>query len=304
MDIVQLYQDYSVDFRTEGHKHCRPGWVNTECPWCLSPFGHEGYHLGYNLDDNVFVCWRCGWHPITSTVAKVISVSEIEAREIMKGYGLVVSKSPGEPIITIRKKPHRVPSDTGPLSAQHKKYLEKRNFDPDKLEKEWNLLSTGPTSMLDYLVYKHRIIIPFIWNEIQVSFDSRDTTGKDQSKYKACPKDRELIPHKDILYGKQEYFKGCGIAVEGPTDVWRLGPHSFATSGIKFTPAQVRCIAKLFQRVPVMFDGGEPQALKQANALVSALQFRGVDSFRVDITGDPGDMKQTDADYLVKQLIK
>lgn len=32
--------------------------------------------------------------------------------------------------------------------------------------------------------------------------------------------------------------------------------------------------------------------------------FRGVDAFRVEIRGDPGSMKQSEADYLVKQLIK
>jgi hypothetical protein len=37
---------------------------------------------------------------------------------------------------------------------------------------------------------------------------------------------------------------------------------------------------------------------------VAELKFRGVDAFRVDIEGDPGSMKQSEADYLVKQLIK
>lgn len=35
MDIVRLYQDYGVDHRTEGHKHCRPGQclqiINIRC---------------------------------------------------------------------------------------------------------------------------------------------------------------------------------------------------------------------------------------------------------------------------------
>lgn len=46
MDIVRLYHDYGVDHRTEGHKHCRPGWVNTECPFCE---GNKGFHLGWNI---------------------------------------------------------------------------------------------------------------------------------------------------------------------------------------------------------------------------------------------------------------
>ena len=45
------------------------------------------------------------------------------------------------------------------------------------------------------------------------------------------------------------------------------------------------------------------QAIKQADSLVSELKFRGVDSFRVDIEGDPGGMSESEAKYLVKQLI-
>ena len=49
MDVLRLYQDYGVDHLTEGHKHCRDGWVNTPCPFCS---GNDGYHLGWNLYDN------------------------------------------------------------------------------------------------------------------------------------------------------------------------------------------------------------------------------------------------------------
>jgi hypothetical protein len=182
--------------------------------------------------------------------------------------------------------------------------LEKRGFDPEYLEKEWNLLGTGPVSLLDNINYKHRIIIPFLWNNSQVSFDSRDITGKHTSKYMACPKNREQIPHKEILYGKQSKWGNTGICVEGPTDVWRFGTRSFATSGIKYTNYQTRIIAKTFSRVAVCFDGGETQATNQARILIGELKFRGVDAFMVNIDGDPGSMKQSEADYLVKQLTK
>ena len=64
----------------------------------------------------------------------------------------------------------------------------------------------------------------------------------------------------------------------------------------------MRLIAKTFKRVPVMFDD-EPQAVIQANKLVADLRFRGVDSFRVDIKGDPGSLSNEEAKYLLKQLL-
>jgi len=298
MDVIQLYQDYSVNFLTEGHKHCRPGWVNTPCPFCT---GNPGYHLGFELSSSYYVCWRCGWHPIDESLAKLLNVSRQEAVKIAKAYGnTIVYVRP--PVSITKKVDHKLPSNVGPMGIMHRIYLDKRKFDPEKLEREWNLLGTGPVSLLDGLDYKFRIVIPFIWDYKEVSFDSRDITGKHFAKYMACPKERELIPHKRILYGKQELWKSTGIIVEGPTDTWRLGVYSCATSGIKFTPKQVRVIAKAFKRVAVCFDD-DPQAIEQANKLVSELKFRGVDAFRVDIEGDPGAMKQSEADYLVKQLI-
>jgi hypothetical protein len=299
MDIIQLYQDFSVTYQTEGHKHCRPGWINVECPWCS---GNPGLHLGYNIEGNYFVCWRCGSQRVVPTIAKLINLPERETYFIVKKYGLLVPKLSKEPVVKIRVKAHRLPSNTSPLLPHHKKYLEFRNFDPDKLEREWKLLSTGPVSKLDNIDYKHRIIIPFIWNEQQVSFDSRDVTGKDPGRYKACPKDRELIPHKEIIYCNQQYLKDKIICVEGPTDVWRFGKNSGAVSGIKYTPKQVRILAK-FKQVFIVFDP-DPQALFQAEKLKAELKFRGIKTEVIKgLNTDPGQMLQNDADYLVKQLI-
>ena len=300
MDILQLYQDYSISYQTEGHKHCRDGWANTECPFCT---GNPGLHLGFNLQGNFYTCWRCGWHSIISTITKLLNIPEREARTIIKQYGLLIPKLTKEPQVKIRVKAHRLPSNAEPLQTSHRRYLTNRGFDPDLLERTWNLLGTGPFSKLDNIDYKHRIIIPFIWNGQQVSFDSRDITDKSSSKYMACPSDRELISHKEILYGKQSEWRKTGILVEGPTDVWRMGTSSFAVSGIKYTSRQIREMASFFNRITICFDD-DPQATIQANKIVAELKFRGVDAFRVDIEGDPGSMKQEDADYLVKQLVK
>jgi hypothetical protein len=81
-----------------------------------------------------------------------------------------------------------------------------------------------------------------------------------------------------------------------------MGTSSFAVSGIKYTNQQIREIFRVFKRVAVMFDN-DPQAKLQATKIVAELRFRGVDAFKVDIEGDPGSMKQEDADYLVKQLL-
>jgi hypothetical protein len=297
MNIIQLLQDYSIPYHTEGFKYCRPGWVNIECPFCT---GNPGPHMGIEIDHPHCNCWRCGWHPLDLTISKLLNIPLHEIKTILKNYGgsFVVNS----PKVKIRKKTFKFPSGTTHLQINHKQYLEKRRFDPDKLEYDWGLLGTNPVSTLDKISYKHRIIIPFYWDDKIVSFDSRDITNKTDVRYKACPKERELIPHKDIIYGKQKHWGKTGICVEGPTDVWRLGFNSFCVSGIKYTPKQVRLMVSLFRRIMVVFDD-DPQAIIQANLLVSELKFRGCDAKRIDIIGDPGEMDQSEADYLVKQLI-
>ena len=315
MDIIQLYMDYSVDFQTEGHKHCRPGWVNVPCP---SPFcrGNAGYHLGFELANEHYFCWRCGWKPLLPTLAAILNISVYEVEKVSKIYG---SYLPGRKskVPKVNLLPFKLPSHTEVMRETHRRYLAGRCFDPDKLEREWGLLGTGPVASLTTkkdgkekeIDYRFRIVIPYMWDGQMISFDSRDITGKTEVKYIACPLDREIISHKEILYGDQTAWGETGIAVEGTTDVWRMGKQAFAVSGIEYKQKQVRLIAKNFKRVAVLFDGAsdtskEGTAFLRANTLVGDLKFRGVDAFRIDIQGDPASLPQAEADYIVKQINK
>ena len=297
MNILQLYRDFGIQFQTEGHKHCRPGWVNTSCPFCT---GNPGYHLGFTIDGGHCYCWRCGWHPVIPTIAKLLKVSLGQARATIRQYGGRAYAIQAD--LKIKVKAHKLPSSTSALSKQARTYLAKRMFDPEKLEATWGLLSTGPISILDHINFKHRIIAPIIWEGQQVSFQARDYTGKSNLRYITCPKDRELVFHKNIVYGKQEAWGDTGICVEGITDVWRLGPKAFATFGIEYTQTQMRLISKLFKKVYVVFDD-DPQAVVQAVKLTKDLGLRGVISKHIQIVGDPGSLNQGEADYLVRQLI-
>lgn len=297
MDILRLYKDYGVNHATEGHKHCRPGWVQTPCPFCT---GNPGMHLGWNLRDEYFMCWRCGWHSPIKSLINILKISYDEVSQILEVYKFNRTKLEK---IEIVKSDFKFPTNAEPgLLPQHEKYLLKRGFNnPKELAKKWNLMSTGPIANLGKISYKHRIIIPFMWNGSNVSFDSRDITGNALNKYQACSKEFETIEHKSILYGNQEAWNDFGIVVEGPTDVWRFGENACATSGIKYTPAQVRVISTIFKKVAVVFDY-EQQAQIQAKKLIAELRFRGVEAFNVKVPNDPGSMSQKEADELVKEM--
>jgi len=300
MDVIRLLHDHHIPFVTEGNKHCTEGWVNIHCPFCA---GSRDYHLGISGDGKGAHCWRCGAHPVTKVLSQTLNLPESKVRAVLHKYQIVSGRQRVvEPKVSIF--PLKFPTPHKPLTPVYKNYLTQRGFDPDKLAREWQLIQTGPASYLDGIDYSHRLIIPIRWDGEVVSFQGRDVTGKSKLKYLSCPKRREKLHHKTILYGKQEYWqksKGV-IIVEGVTDVWRLGKDAAATFGIEFKMAQVIQLSKLHGRLFIVFDD-EPQAQQQAKVLATKLRLLGKVVHIEKIKGDPGSLTQPDADHLVKELL-
>ena len=269
IDIIKLYHDHNIDFKTEGNKHCTKGWVNINCPLCNG----DNFHLGFCVDltskfAGSFVCWRCGGHS-TFKVLREILKRGLDVKEIIKRYRVSGYAGPSvQTEIRLVKSAFRYPTDTGPIQNHHRKYLIKRNFNPNYIEQEWGVLGTGPLSTLSYRVgkekkvldYRNRLIIPIEWGGKIVSFQGRAITERSKMKYLACPEEREIINLKTIIYGKTDW-KRC-VVVEGVTDVWRLGFGAVSLFGIKYTLQQIRILSK-FEKVFLLFD---PEAQAQAQA--------------------------------------
>lgn len=299
MDIIRIYDDFNIDYKTEGHRHTRPGWVNTPCPFCTGSFG---YHLGWNIEYEYYYCWRCGWkHPV-KTIATLLNVTAYEVTVLLQRYG--VNRAKVKTPVKRLEKPLILPTGLTALTPQHKVYLERRGFDATELENTWKLQSTGPMSKVEHSFYKHRIFIPIYWNGQLVTYDTRDVTDKAEDKYKACPVPMEIKHRKSIIFGKQEAWEdGVGICVEGPFDVFRFGEKAFATCGTAWTQEQVRCISQVFKKVFICYDK-ETQAQKQARKLKAELRVRGVDARITPLEyGDPGEQQQEYANQFVQHLL-
>ncbi len=299
-DIQRLLTDHNIPFTTEG-PHSTQGWVNVHCPFCT---GSRNFHLGIHEDGRGAHCWRCGPHSALSALSAVLEMPASEVRKLLEKYQIGITRKRREEA-KVAIFPMKFPKPNSALTPLYKQYLEGRGFDPDELEKEWGVFQTGPVSFLDKISYSHRILIPIKWDGEIVSFQARDITGKSDRKYLACPKRREKIHHKDILYGKQEsWLKSRGIiVVEGVTDVWRLGRFSAATFGIEFKMEQVLRLAGLHETFHIVFDD-EPQAQKQAKKLATKLKTLGKTANVHKIQGDPGSMKPDDARHLVRSLLR
>jgi DNA primase len=301
IDIIRLYDDRGVEYKLPGHKHVSAGWVGVPCPFCS---GNPGYHLGYCIDPGSkyagrYVCWRCGPKKVSDVLCRILSLDKSGLRAILDIYqrNLPINFENDEGKKRERKSRLILPAGTGEMNKRHRQYLIDRKFDPDKLEKEWGLKGTGPVGP-----YKHRIIIPIEYKGQLVSYQGRDITGKSDMKYKACQQENEVRDHKDCLYGLDKARSNKVIVVEGVTDVWRMGPGSVATFGIKYKPSQVRLLLN-FSMVFILFDP-ESEAQEQARKLGLELKTAGIQSELIDIgSGDPGELSEEEADYISLDLL-
>lgn len=291
-----IYDAYHVPYVIQPN-----GWVNTRCPFC----GDNGMHLGCAPDSLIFNCWRCGRREAPATLSALLGVSEAEARRIAYSYRQGPRPKQHKVDRKVSIQPARLPTPNGPLTPRHKRYLAQRGYDPDKLAAHWGLLSAGPIAILEEINYANRILIPINWGGELATFQARDATDTSKVKYLASPQRREAHPIKTILYIDEEWWSRnttC-IIVEGVTDVWRLGPAAGATFGMDFKLEQVLAIPRHMERIWIMYDA-EPLAQRRAQDLVVKLRMLGKQAMIHALpNGDPGSLPQTEADYLVKQLL-
>ena len=286
IDFITFCHDQGVAYITEG-KNCSPGWIQIKCPFC----GDYSKHLGFNIERGGFSCWNCGKKKTFEVMLKLsnLSISEIK-RKYWKKNGRPVAKKERKE----RKTKCKKPSGFIEFSKRHLKYLEQRNFNPSKIIKQWNIQAIGPAGR-----YKHRIYIPVFEDGILMSYTCRDITGKSHERYKACLAKEEAKNIKKCLYGIDKVLQDTIVVVEGCTDVWRLGPGAVATFGVIFTDSQVNRLRK-FKKVFIMYDA---EAGKEANKLAHAIgAFTDVSIVSLD-HGDPGDLKQKEADRIMSSLM-
>lgn len=300
LDAARFYDDHGIKWIDSGHKRSREGWIQIHCPFCL---GSHGWHLGFHIASGAIRCWRCGTHSQIDLIKKIAHCNFKTAREIQREYKASrhtrTANANRESIVNVKVHSEtKWPLGTTELTERHRRYLERRKFDPDKLIETWDLRAVGPIGK-----YKWRIIAPIYFKGKMVSYQGRDITNKAEAKYKACPKSDEVIEHQTILYGYDEAPEDVCILVEGIVDVWRLGPGAVCCFGTSFTTSQINLLAKRFRKVYVMFDMDEDNAIKMAEQLASLLAARDVEVEILELeNGDPGEMSQKEADDLMEEL--
>lgn len=267
----ELFEELGVDFQTSG-KHSTQGWIQLrDCPSC----GSSNYHLGFNLRARFFSCWKCGGLK-TDYVLKELGATPEQRREFWKGSDLPVEKR-SRPQGSLKEPKHR-----GPLLKPHVRYLEERGLDPQQMQTLWEVEGIGVAGLLSWRIY-----VPIVQAGKRVSWTSR-AIGSRQPRYFSAGAHEESVPHKDCVYGI-DFARHSIVIVEGPADVWKVGPGAVALFGTAYTPAQVRALSRFPFRY-ILFDN-ETTAQLQARKLAAQLScFPGTTSILECDAKDPGEL--------------
>ena len=287
MTFTELLKQYGVSYVTEGHHHCRHGWIQLDCPFCGR--GTQKWHMGYSLDNNFLNCWRCGFHPVIKTLVELTGLQDHIVRKMLDN----VLTSPPSKIKTVKGK-LKLPKNLEPLGKRHRNYLKSRNFDCSNLEMFWHLKGIGVSAKLPW-----RIFIPIHFQGQTESWTTR-AIGNNSARYISASSDEERIPHKNLLYG-EDYARKAIIICEGPTDVWRIGPGAVATLGVNYSPSQLNRMIQYPKRI-ICFDG-DSGAQKRAQRLSDDLSVFAGETFIAQIDEkDPAEASDRTIQKLRKLL--
>ena len=290
MTLVELLRERNVPFCLAGEHHhvTSPDWVGVDCPYC-SP-GWSKFRMGITHSCRTASCWTCGRHPPIKAIAELTGLRPSEVFDKLgvdaQSYKSHTEKIQGKLVI---------PEGLAPLLPIHKEYLEGRGFDPNEIEETWGIKGTGIHGSLPW-----RLWIPIYLGYDLVSWTTRSLIDEGK-RYINASAEEEKVSAKSIIYGEHL----CGrsiIIVEGPMDVWRIGPGTGSTNGIKWTEDQALRIAKFARRM-IVFDN-EPEAQRQARKLAARIEsFPGQTLVAEIETGkDPGDCSKKELKELRKWL--
>lgn len=287
MKFTDILDQYSIPYITGNHHHCRPGWIQLDCPFCTEKGSHK-WRMGYSIEDKYTNCWVCGNHSLLEVIASITNTSFHESRKLIQDISSSYEKK------IVKQGILKYPKDVKPMTASHKKYLIKRGFDPDLIAKRWDVQGIGLSSS-----YSWRLFLPITYQGEVVSWTTRSLTNEG-SRYINAPAEDEKLSLKKILYG-QDFAVNSIIIVEGPLDVWKIGPGAVCTFGLSYTMAQVRQMIK-FPRRAVCFDN-EPEAQIRANKLINDLSVFGGENYNIVLDSkDAGEAEEKELKKLRKFL--
>ena len=262
--LINLLDDCHVSYMEHGNHHCRQGWIQVCCPFCID--GDDGYHLGINIESGYGNCYRCGFHHINAILARLVGVRWAEVKPIVNRLqnGCKVRFQP----LTDAILPFILPGETIEKGCPAYEYLAERfpGCDTDAFISQYDLRHTPWFYTFETLdkdgnkypsnKYALKIVIPNYLNHQAVSFQCRSFWGGE--KYyitaKTC---EEIIHNKDFLWGIDNVPGNSVLVCEAAFDAMSVGNGAVHTHGCSFTKNQVDDLAT-FDTVYIAYDMDKP----------------------------------------------
>lgn len=256
-EIVSFLEQNHIPYRVAGeHHHAREGWVQIDCPYCSPSSGR--FRLGINVGKFYANCWACGWVNIWKVLQEITGLPASSVPKFSRERRFVLSEGRGGGV----GKRVKIPLGVGPLRRAHVDYLRSRGFDPGEIVRLWGVRGIGVAPRLSW-----RLWIPVHYEGKVVSWTTRSVRSGDAggSRYISASRSEEAVPLKNLLYG-EDYCRNVAIVVEGPMDVWRVGPGAVGLFGIAYTEEQLYKISKYPLRVIALDNEREAQSVARRMA--------------------------------------
>jgi len=276
MDLKQLLTEHGIRYVEGGtHHHVREDWLGLDCPWC----GSVGkYHFGIHLGSLQASCWRCGRKDLREALVLLTQLPSWKVGALVRNFPRARRIAPKT---HIRRGRLRVPSGLEPLTKRHRKWLKGRGLDPDLMVQLWGLQGICLSARLGW-----RIWAPVHLDGEVVSWTTR-SIGTQAGRWIHANPEEEVLSIKTLLYG-WDYVRASVVVVEGPSDVWRVGPGAVGLFGMVPTASQAYLLSSVSHRV-ICFDR-EPAAQRAARRLAEQLQaFPGETLVMELASADPGE---------------
>lgn len=293
-DVISFLQDYSIDHSFTG-KNVQEGWVSICCPNCSD----HSDHGGFNIDGGYYYCWRCGGNKISYIIKLLLNCSYSESIYIYNSYCKKYSIN-GQ----LKKRDNAIkvflPGSKSLLKID-KKYLIKRNFDPEYIKNKYQIKGSDIVGEWSF-----RIIIPVFYKKKLVSFQGRDVTeNEDFLKYKSLSVEKSVIDIKHIFYDMDNIDNSTICIVEGVIDKWRMGKNVIASFGKTMSDYQIRLLIKnKYKRIFFLIDCNDPESKKFArkySAVISGFDIECI-IFDMENEKDPGELDEKEVLYIRREM--
>ena len=279
MNILALCDDNGINYNINPSGK----WLNINCPLC----GDTRYRGGIQIETGHYYCFKCGSHSLPYVLQKKLDFTQYQISKLLTRY-----ESDLTPIIKTSKITgvQKIDLPGEALKKIHRKYLLKRNFDPDKIIKKYKITGTVQFQ----LNFSFRFIIPFFQKRNLVSFIGCNILSPSES----------VVPHNYTLYG-QQFARGKQIAVvEGVIDQWNMGDGFVAVYGSTLSDMQLYLLAQ-YETVFFIFDSDALHKAKKYAQLLAGLNNKiNVEFIDLELKNgyDGGDLAKDEVRYIRKEL--